>query len=118
LRPFLAASGCDVQKGPAPEKVAALLKERVNTLKELADAAVYFYRPVDPPEPLVREHYAPEAKGAFADLRDQLAQVEWKRERINEALKAVLAQHKLKMPRLAMPLRVMMSGGTHTPSID
>jgi glutamyl-tRNA synthetase len=33
-------------------------------------------------------------------------------------MKAVIAAHKLKMPRLAMPLRVMVSGGTQTPSID
>ena len=31
-------------------QVVALLKERVSTLKELADAAVYFYRPLEPPD--------------------------------------------------------------------
>jgi glutamyl-tRNA synthetase len=30
----------------------------------------------------------------------------------------VIASYKLKMPRIAMPLRVMVSGGTQTPSID
>jgi glutamyl-tRNA synthetase len=33
-------------------------------------------------------------------------------------IKEVLAQHKLKMPKLAMPLRVMLVGQTHTPSVD
>ena len=37
---------------------------------------------------------------------------------INEAIKSVIASHKLKMPKIAMPLRVMVTGGTQTPSID
>ncbi len=116
--PFLAADGCDTSSGPPLAEVVALLKERVNTVKELADAAVYFYRPLQPSEQLQREHYAADVKPALADLKVQLAKIEWKRSSINEALKAVLAQHKLKMPRLAMPLRVMVAGGTQTPSID
>jgi len=34
------------------------------------------------------------------------------------ALKAVLGAHKLKMPQLAMPVRLLVAGTTHTPSID
>jgi glutamyl-tRNA synthetase len=30
----------------------------------------------------------------------------------------LLAKHNLKMPKLAMPLRVMLVGQTHTPSVD
>ncbi len=30
----------------------------------------------------------------------------------------MIASYKLKMPKLAMPLRVMVTGGTQTPSID
>lgn len=33
-------------------------------------------------------------------------------------MKAVLASHKLKMPQLAMPVRLLVAGTTHTPSID
>jgi glutamyl-tRNA synthetase len=33
-------------------------------------------------------------------------------------LKAVVADYKLKLPKIAMPLRVMVSGGAQTPSID
>ncbi len=37
---------------------------------------------------------------------------------ISEALKSVVASHKLKLPRIAMPLRVMVTGEAQTPSID
>ena len=54
--PFLAAHGCDTRNGPPLDKVMALLKERAATVKELAEAAVYFYRPREPSKQLQREH--------------------------------------------------------------
>ena len=54
----------------------------------------------------------------MADLTDQLTRIEWKRERIGEAIKAVVSSHKVKMPKIAMPLRVMVTGGAQTPSVD
>jgi glutamyl-tRNA synthetase len=116
--PFLLRDGCDPGKGPALAKVVALLKERTNTIEELADAAVYFYRRLEPSEELRKQHYTAEIKPALADLRDRLAKIEWKRESISEALKGVVAAHKLKFPKIAMPLRVMVTGEAQTPSID
>ena len=117
-RPFLEADGCDVEKGPALGAVVALLKERVSTVEELADAAVYFYRALEPSEELKRAHYSAEIRPALEQLRERLADIEWSRQRINETVKAVVAEHKLKLPKLAMPLRVMVSGEPQTPSID
>ena len=118
VTPFLAADGCDVRNGPLLSAVAALLKERVNTVEELADAAVYFYRPLEPSDELKRQHYTAAIKPALLDLKQRLAGIEWNREKINGALKAVLAAHQLKLPKIAMPLRVMVTGEAHTPSID
>jgi glutamyl-tRNA synthetase len=116
--PFLAADGCDISKGPPLARVVALLKERVSTLKELADAAVYFYRPLEAHEDLKKQHYAPEVKPALSELASRFSAIEWNKSAINEAIKSVIASHKLKMPRVAMPLRVMISGSAQTPSID
>ncbi len=44
--------------------------------------------------------------------------VEWKKEALSAMLKEVLAAHKLKMPQLAMPLRLALTGQLQTPSID
>ena len=118
VAPFLARDGCDIKKGPPPARVVGLLKERINTIEELADAAVYFYRALEPSEQLKKEHYAAEAKPAFTELKERLSKIEWKREQISEAIKAVVAAHKLKMPKIAMPLRVMVTGGAQTPSVD
>jgi len=52
------------------------------------------------------------------DLRDQLAKGDWSRESISGAIKSVVTLHKLKMPKIAMPLRVMVTGEAQTPSVD
>ena len=116
--PFLEKNGCVVAQGASLAGVVALLKERVSTIVELADAAVYFYRPVEAAAALKQQHYAADVKPALVDLQSRLAEIEWSRASINEAVKAVVAEHKLKMPKLAMPLRVMVTGTAQTPSID
>jgi glutamyl-tRNA synthetase len=90
----------------------------VGTVEELADAAVYFYRALEPSEALRQEHYTAAIRPVLEQLRARLAATEWNRQHINEAVKAIVAEHKLKLPKVAMPLRVMVSGGTQTPSID
>ena len=57
-------------------------------------------------------------KPAMVDLRERLAAAEWTRESLASVLKSVVASHKLKFPKLAMPLRVMVTGETQTPSVD
>jgi glutamyl-tRNA synthetase len=117
-RPFLAAAGCDIENGPPLERVVALLKERASTLKELADAAVYFYRPIEPAAELRQQHVTGEVAPALIELQGRFAAIEWTRPAINDAIKSVVGAHKLKLPKVAMPLRVLVTGTTHTPSID
>jgi glutamyl-tRNA synthetase len=118
VAPFLASDDCDPKQGPPLAAVTALLKERVSTIAELADAAVYFYRALEPSPELKAQHYTPDIKPVLLELRQRLAAIEWQRTKINETLKAVVADYKLKLPKIAMPLRVMVSGGAQTPSID
>ena len=116
--PFLAQQGLDVTKGAPVASVVALLKGRAGTVKELADAATYFYRAVEAPEELRRTHLTADVAPALAELRQRFAALDWERAKINDTIKAVVAEHKLKLPKIAMPLRVLVTGTTHTPSID
>ena len=43
---------------------------------------------------------------------------QWTPSELSVAMKSVLGQLGLKMPQLAMPLRLMLMGRTDTPSID
>jgi glutamyl-tRNA synthetase len=118
VKRYLVADGCDPERGPPLEQVAALLKERANTLEELADAAVYFFRRLTPRDELRAEHYSAESRPALEALRAEFRQIPWTKADISAAVKAAVAAHKLKMPKVAMPLRVMVAGEAHTPSID
>jgi glutamyl-tRNA synthetase len=120
VRPFLEADGCNTigQGKPNLPSVANLLKERVNTVAELADAAVYFFRPLEPTEELKALHFTAEVKQAILELRQKLAVIEWASDAINDAIKTAAKGHGLKMPKVAMPLRVMVAGVGQTPSIN
>ena len=118
MLPFLERDGCSVAGGPDPQRVVALLKERVSTVEELADAAVYFYRALEPSAELRAQHYTADARPALEDLCRRFGTVAWDRSNISAAMKAVVAEHGLKFPKLAMPLRVMVTGEPQTPSVD
>ncbi|MCL4470357.1 MAG: glutamate--tRNA ligase [Sulfuricella sp.] len=116
--PFMEADCCDPEKGPRMEEVIDLLKERVNTVEELADAAVYFYRPLTPSPELMAEHITPEIIPVIRELQEKLGRTEWNKQSINSLMKSVVAAHGLKFPKLAMPLRLLVTGETQTPSVD
>ncbi|KNE76126.1 Glutamyl-tRNA synthetase [Candidatus Burkholderia crenata] len=120
-KPFLAELGIDapmIEQGPPLELVIGLLKDRASTVKEIADNAAMFYQePVIDPAALT-QHVTETVLPALADLRQALSEVEWSKDAISAAFKATLTSHKLKMPHLAMPVRLLVAGTTHTPSID
>lgn len=118
MLPFLERDGCDTAGGPEPRRVVALLKERVSTVEELADAAVYFFRALEPSAELRAQHYSADVRPALEDLRRRLGSIAWERAGISAAMKTVVSDHGLKFPRLAMPLRVMVTGEPQTPSVD
>jgi glutamyl-tRNA synthetase len=114
----LAARGVATQGGPRVEQVATLYKDRVSTLNELADAAEPFYVDVKPPAELLAQHLSEVARRALQRLSVLFETVAWERAALNRAIKEVMAQQQLKMPQIAIPLRVLLTGQTQTPSID
>jgi glutamyl-tRNA synthetase len=114
---YMIERGCDLSRGPALDKVAGLLKERVNTLQEMSMAAVYFYKQLQPTPELRQQHYSEGSLSAVEAFAATLP-TDWTRENISAALKAAAEKNGLKLGKVAMPLRVMVTGETQTPSID
>ena len=102
----------------AIRSVAALYKERVATLNELADAVHPFYVATHPSAELRAQHFPDAALSALRDLRARLAGAEWQRAALSQALKDTLAATGLKMPQVAIPLRVALLGQPQSPAID
>ncbi|MBE7417851.1 MAG: glutamate--tRNA ligase [Ideonella sp.] len=97
----------------------ALLKDRCATLVELAQWLAMFERPSPPSAEDRAAHLAnASARAAMKSLCERFAGVAWEKADIAQAIKDTLAQHKLKMPQLAIPLRVAVCGRQQTPAID
>ena len=118
VKPRLEARGVTVTETPSLAAIIALYKERIASLNELADAAEVFYIRLTPSAELLNQHLTPEARPALADFIAGLADVSWEAPAINALIKACIGRHGLKMPRLAMPLRVLLTGQAQTPSVD
>lgn len=118
VRPLMERDGAQFEGAPELPVVLGLLKERANTTVELAAAAMLFFRQPAPDADLLQQHLNGAAKPALLDFMERCRSVEWSRTSLSATLKEVLAMHGLKMPQLAMPLRLMITGQLHTPSID
>jgi glutamyl-tRNA synthetase len=113
----LARFGIEVEPDALVPKIA-LFKDRCATTVELAEwLGLYFREPQASAEDLAA-HVTDAVRPALRSLRERLADAEWSKAGIAEAIKATLAEHKLKMPQLAQPLRVLVCGRAQTPSID
>ena len=118
VQPRLEARGVSVTEKPSLEAIISLYKERVNSLNELADAAEVFYIDLHPNAEILAQHLTPEAQPALDDFIVGLKDVAWEAPAIGALIKACIGKHGLKMPKLAMPLRVLLTGQAQTPSAD
>jgi len=116
--PVLEREGAQFDGAPALTVVIALMKERANTINELADAAMLFFREPKPDAALLAQHLSDAARPALAQFAQRCESVEWTREALAALMKEVLAANSLKMPQLAMPLRLIVTGQLQTPAID
>ena len=119
VRPFAEERGIDIQQGPNFEQVVGLLKDRANTLLEIADGAKLFYAPAPQHSAeQIAAHIPAAIKPALTDLKRAIGGCEASKEAYAAVIKAILAEHQIKMPALAMPLRFALFATTQTPAID
>ena len=114
----LARRGVDPEAGVPLEKVVVLYKDRATNLNELADALEPFCVYVHPTESLLATHLTDAARAALKTLRDKLAACSWEKAAISAVMKETLAAYGMKMPQVAIPLRVVLLGQPQSPSID
>ena len=98
--------------------ICGLFKDRCDTTVVLADWAQAYYADVSPSAADLGQHFTEAIKPAIATLREKLTEADWTLPGIGAAIKSTLAEHGLKMPQLAMPVRVLVMGTPQTPSVD
>ena len=114
----LAKLNINVTAQPPLLEIIALYKERVNTLNELAANIAYFYQYPVQDAVAAEKHLTADIMPAMTNLVALLKTVDWQPEAIHHAINEVVTQNALKFPKVAMPLRVMLTGIAQSPSID
>ena len=112
--------GIDVSSGPPVDDVVSALRERAQTLDEMADKSEYFFSEFEDYDVnAAQKHLRPVARDMLADVRSRLSVVEpWSAELIHAQVMATVEDYDAKLGKLAQPLRVAVSGTAATPPID
>jgi glutamyl-tRNA synthetase len=117
----LRMQGLDPAHGPAPADVIVALRDRVHTLREMAEKANIWYGPITQwDDAAVSKHLrAATAVPALQAIHAQLEKVhEWNVENVHQAIADAAAAIGEGMGKVAQPLRVAMTGTQVSPSID
>ena len=116
--PFLRQLGVASAENPKLGSVMALLKDRANSLRHLAESAHMFYAFEEPSAASVAGALTEKTRPALKMLQAKLAESPWDRKSLGAVVSAVVKASGLKMPELAMPARLLVTGRTQTPSLD
>ena len=99
-------------------RICALFKDRCETTVALAQWAAGFYADVRPAQTELEKHVTAAVVPGVRLLAEKLAACAWDKPSIAACIKQVLAESGLKMPQLAMAVRVLLLGTSQTPSLD
>jgi len=94
-----------------------LYKERANTIDEIARDIAFFFNDVVPGSDLIEKHIDNDRLLLVKEFMSNLIEVKWDDESINNLLKDFVKNKGIKFPHIAMPMRVILTGSDHTPSI-
>ena len=112
--------GIDVEQGPPLEDLVLVQAERCKTLAEMCEKSLYFYEDKIQYDALaVEKHVRPESLILLSALYDKLSLVdEWQRDCLQTCINDIAVAHNVGLGKIAQPLRVAVTGGSMSPSID
>lgn len=114
----LAATQVKVTEQPVLAQAIELYKDRANTLNELANSIAYFYQLPVTDAVALEKHMTADILPVMQALSVRLSEINWTTEQIHHEIETCVKENGLKFPKVAMPLRVMLTGGAQSPSID
>ena len=119
LAPQLASLGIEVSDRDRLVAVAGAQQERARTMKEMAEASLFFFR--DPPgyeDKAAAKHLTRDTAPLLAAVRTRLAELaDWHAPALHAVLAAVAGEKSVALGKVAQPLRVAVSGGAVSPPI-
>ncbi len=120
LRWQLERLGVDTSGGPALEPIIECQRERSKTLKEMAEASVFFFQaPQSYDEKAAKKNLTAETLPLLASTRVALAGLgDWTAAAIHGVIQAQAELAGVGLGKIAQPIRVAVSGGSVSPPID
>ncbi len=118
VQPYLDAKGVTGLAAGRITRGCGLFKDRCSTLVDLAAWLQVLVKGGDASSEDMATHVTDAVRPALVKLAEALATCEWNKPAISAAIKQVLTETGLKMPQLAMPVRVLVVGTPQTPSLD
>ena len=120
LSVHLGERGIDPAEGPDLVNVVEAQRERAQTLVELADICMFYYRDFEDFEPkAAKKALKAAAEGPLLAVREALAGLtDWNREAIHEQIAATVEKLGIGFGKIGMPLRVAVTGGAPSPDLD
>ena len=110
--------GFKTEGGPNLKGVIELYRDRANTLNDLADNIEYFYSQPKLDPAAAEKHLSPEIMPMMKAMVAELSVIDWTVEAIHHVIEQTVVKNEVKFPKVAMPLRVMVTGGGQSPSVD
>ena len=99
-------------------KAIDIHRERANHLTSLAGDIAYIFEYQKPNQQDFEKHINAEALELIKSFQAALINIDWTKEAIHNVMNDVVTLHAIKFPKLAMPLRVLLTGIAQSPSID
>jgi glutamyl-tRNA synthetase len=115
----LRAAGIDPETGPEPADVIVALRDRVKTLKEMAERARLWYVGIEAYDAAAVDKHLPGAGDILRAAREALENApEWSPAAVDVALRGTAEKLGLGMGKVAQPMRVAITGTQVSPSIE
>ena len=114
LKPHLVRLGIECADNALLERIVIAQRERVKTLKEMAENSRYFFGDtVALDEKAATKHLTVEAKALLQGFAAELQTIaKWEALQLHETLKSFAEKHALGLGKIAQPLRVAVTGKT------
>ncbi|QWP76394.1 glutamate--tRNA ligase [Lysobacter sp. K5869] len=116
----LRQQGYDLAAGPAPADIVIALRDRVQTLKDMAERAAVWFQPLTQyDDAAVAKHLNAAAQAPLAEARARLAKLPaWTADAVGAALHEAAEALGIGMGKVAQPLRVAITGTQVSPDIS
>ena len=119
LQWHLQQHGYDLAAGPKPADLVVALRDRVQTLADMAERAAVWFRPLHQyDEAAVAKHLTEAARAPLTEARARLAELmTWSPDSVSMVLHDVATTCGVGMGKVAQPLRVAITGTQVSPDI-